>query len=180
MTLPPLSRQIHRQKQAAFSLVEVTLAIGIVAFAFVALFGLVPTGLNVFRSAIDTSIGSTILQQVVENAQETDYDALQNTSIPDAFYDEQGDLLTTNGAPLQVGGDPAIMAKAIYRVHVTVLTPTKFPATQDSSNPSTKNVATLQVQVAKDPGHSSNPFGAGNKANINNYIAYVSRNRAAL
>lgn len=193
-----LSRRLRPKNQAGFSLVEVTLAIGIVAFAFVALFGLVPTGLNVFRSAIDTSIGSTILQQVVENAQQTDYDALISASglsgsgnngnsqsgvLSDTCYDEQGDqVMQSDGTPLPgTGGEPAARAREVYRVHVKVTVPTKIPASsQDAGTATTMNVATLLVQIAKNPGHADQPFTDANKANVNNFVAYVSRNKTAL
>ena len=50
------------RSNSGFSLVEVSLAIGIIAFAFVALFSLMPTGLTTFRSAIDTSNETWIMQ----------------------------------------------------------------------------------------------------------------------
>jgi uncharacterized protein (TIGR02598 family) len=61
--------------------VEVTLAIGIVAFAFVALFALIPVGLTTFRQAMDTSVGAQIAQRIVSDAQQTDFDALVPTGI---------------------------------------------------------------------------------------------------
>ena len=50
MNLPP-----RGTSNAGFSLIEVTLAIGIIAFAFVALFGLLPTGMQTFRASVDTT-----------------------------------------------------------------------------------------------------------------------------
>ena len=50
-----LSRQT-----TAFSLVEVTLALGIMAFCLVAIFGLLPTGLNTSRDAIAQTVAANI------------------------------------------------------------------------------------------------------------------------
>lgn len=52
------------RKVSAFSLVEVTLAIGIIAIAFVGIFALIPVGLNSSRDAIDDTATSLITQDI--------------------------------------------------------------------------------------------------------------------
>lgn len=52
------------RKSAGFSLVEVTLAIGIIAFALLAIFALIPVGLNSSRDAIDDTTTSLIAQDI--------------------------------------------------------------------------------------------------------------------
>lgn len=189
MNKPTFLRRASSRAQSGFSLVEVTLAIGIVAFAFMALFGLLPTGLNVFRSAIDASTSSQIVDQVVQSAQQTDFDRLVNPSTPntDTYYDEQANLLTDttkgDGSPSTDSHDP----RMIYMVRVTATAPTAVPI--DSSggssgsnqiDPNNTNIATLKVLIAKDPGgHDQNPFRDSNKANFGTYTAYVARNRSA-
>jgi len=54
----------------------VVLAVGVVAFAFVAIMGLIPAGMQQFRQAIDTSIGSQIAQRLIEDAEQTDFNTL--------------------------------------------------------------------------------------------------------
>jgi uncharacterized protein (TIGR02598 family) len=61
----------HSQRAAAFSLVEVTLAVVIMGFAFVAILGLVPVGLNSFRTAKNVSTASQISQQMFSEVQAT-------------------------------------------------------------------------------------------------------------
>ena len=61
---------------AGFSLVEVSLALVVVAVALVALLGLLPAGMNNFRTALDSQIAGEIFQRVVADAQETDFDTL--------------------------------------------------------------------------------------------------------
>ena len=77
-------------------MVEVTLAIGIIAFAFVALFGLLPTGLSTFRSAIDTSNETWIMQNMNSMVQTTDFaliEGLDHKNSREIFYfDEEGKL----------------------------------------------------------------------------------------
>jgi uncharacterized protein (TIGR02598 family) len=43
------------RRVAGFSLIEVTLAIAIIAFAFIALIGLLPAGLGVFAQTVDAT-----------------------------------------------------------------------------------------------------------------------------
>lgn len=62
--------------RAAFSLVEITLAVGIMAFAFVAILGLVPVGLNNFHETKNVSVSSQISQQVFAQVQATAFPQL--------------------------------------------------------------------------------------------------------
>src|SRR4051812_25122874 len=75
---PPVSMltAIPSRSRAGFSLVEVALAIGIVAFAFVALLGLIPTGLNTFRQAIDKKNETAIVQDLNSMVQVTPWDKI--------------------------------------------------------------------------------------------------------
>jgi uncharacterized protein (TIGR02598 family) len=61
---------------AGFSLVEVSLALVVVAVALVALLGLLPSGMSNFRTALDAQIAGEIFQRVVADAQQTDFDTL--------------------------------------------------------------------------------------------------------
>lgn len=45
--------QFNRRKSLGFSLIEVTLALGIIAFAMIPLVGLLSTGLNIQKQAVD-------------------------------------------------------------------------------------------------------------------------------
>lgn len=63
-------------RSAGFSLVEISLALAVVAIALVALLGLMPSGMSNFRAALDTQIAGEIFQRVVADAQETDFDTL--------------------------------------------------------------------------------------------------------
>lgn len=175
-----LPRPVRRR--GGFTLVEVTLAIGIVGFAFVTLFGLVPTGLNLFRNAIDTSIGSQILEQITDNAQQTDFDELlkqRDTPAPDRWYDDQGNDIT------ELYRDKPTQYNPLYTARVQVVWPVSLPSATTSSDadPSaapdprtaTTNVVTLKVLIAKNPNHTTDPF-TNNKTTVNAYSAHVARN----
>ena len=53
--------------QAAFSLVEVTLALGIAAFCLIAVFGLVPVGVQTNRNATSQTTATNILSSIVSD-----------------------------------------------------------------------------------------------------------------
>jgi uncharacterized protein (TIGR02598 family) len=73
---PSLHPKLPASRNKGFSLVEIALALAIVAIALIALVGLLPTGLNNFRDATDAQIAGEIFQRVVADAQETDFDTL--------------------------------------------------------------------------------------------------------
>ena len=51
---------------AGFSLIEVVIALGIISFALVAVIGLLPTGLNSQRQAVDQAFGAQALNDVAQ------------------------------------------------------------------------------------------------------------------
>lgn len=51
-------------RNSGFSLVEVTIALGITAFAITSMMAVLHTGLGVLRDSVDSSVGTRILQAV--------------------------------------------------------------------------------------------------------------------
>jgi len=100
---------IHLKKSrptGGFSLTEVTIAIGIVAFGLLVLFGLLPTGLNVVRESSDESIAVNILTSATSDISATPKEGNTSSrfSIPtkvdeDAegqlYFDEYGNRVDT-------------------------------------------------------------------------------------
>jgi len=123
-----------------FSLVEVTIAMGIVSFAFLTMLGLIPTGLKTFRSAIDTSVGGQIFQRVINEAQQTDFDTLVGSDPAVRYFDDQGNEL-----------DSSLAGRAIYQVNTRILPSTALTTTGAAA--SNASVATITVQIAKNPGN---------------------------
>jgi uncharacterized protein (TIGR02598 family) len=78
-----------RVEGKAFTLVEVLLAIGVVSFAMVGILGLIPAGLNTFRSTMFSSVESGIVHQLAGEVQRTDFDN-QNTATQVYYFDNQG------------------------------------------------------------------------------------------
>ncbi|RYD84735.1 MAG: Verru_Chthon cassette protein B [Verrucomicrobiaceae bacterium] len=89
-----------RSRRAGFSLVEVTMAIGVISFAFVALLGLLPAGMSNFRAAIDTNNETRILQSITGKVQLMDFIELPNldfaTSNEIFYFDEEGSPTDTS------------------------------------------------------------------------------------
>ena len=96
-------RAKFRPRVQAFSLIEVVLAIGIVAFAFVALIGLLPAGLANFRKAMNTSVGSEIGQRVFGDLQQSDFDSLLSETVPSLSSKE-----SANQAPQTPTASPGV------------------------------------------------------------------------
>jgi len=108
----------YERFSSAFSLVEVTLAIGIVSFAFLAVLSLMPAGLTRLRQAKDATANAQIMQQINDSIRMADYSTLSNsfgTSGGSRYfiYDSECDLLTnsTNAATV-LTKDARYIAKA--------------------------------------------------------------------
>lgn len=108
----------------AFSLIEVTLALGVIGFCLLAIFALIPVGLNSARDAIDSTHLSLIVADVQTRVRSSVTDATfassNDLTLPALYYDQDGTAL-----PNYTG--------AVYRVIATV-------AGDWSANPSPANV----------------------------------------
>jgi uncharacterized protein (TIGR02598 family) len=150
------------------------LAVGVIAFAFVAIMGLIPAGLQQFRQAMDSSVGSQIAQRIIQDAQLSDFDTLvdlnnlpQNTSgyytsaknysssdshktnpIYVRYFDEQGNEIVPQGARLSGTEAPKVVYWATTRIAPSIDLPGS--TVLGGNNPTT---ATLYVQVAFNPGN---------------------------
>ena len=124
-----------------FSLIEVTIALGVFAFAMIALFGLLPTGLTTFRSSIDRSVASQIAQNIISQARQTDFTSLSTLATPAGSprrFTEDGDETTD-------------ATKTIYVAKVDVETQVTLPAATAVQNTS---MAKIRVRVANSPSGS--------------------------
>ncbi|MEM7010162.1 MAG: Verru_Chthon cassette protein B [Verrucomicrobiota bacterium] len=110
------------RNEAGFTLIEVSLAIGIAALALVALLALVPQGVKTMKIATDTAIEARIHQQIVAEVSLSDWDKRfkydYNTSNELFYYDDQGIRVTRDEVKLFPG--ESFEDRAIYsaRIHV--------------------------------------------------------------
>jgi uncharacterized protein (TIGR02598 family) len=130
----PANRGAGRARLGGFTLVEVTLAIGIISFAFVAMFGMLPVGLNVSRQAMDTTIEAQIVQRMKTQALQTDFSRLDElSSSEELFFDDQG--------------KPVAPDQSVFRARFSgVSAATKLP---DGTSTSRLKTVTITVENSK-------------------------------
>lgn len=80
-----------------FSLVEVTIALGLVSFSLVGLMGMLPVGLSSFREAMEIQTQTRIAQQIAAELQLTPFQTISDgtfqTEFP-RFYNDEGTSVT--------------------------------------------------------------------------------------
>lgn len=142
----PLDLAAHRTEAKAFSLVEVVLAIGVVAFAFVAIFSLLPVGMGVFREAMDTSVSAQIVQRVVGDATETEFDSLIDPAknggasagnyyaLPVRYFDDQGTEVKVSNPAVPTAAERQGPPGILYWVRVRGSFPGEADPTSHKSN----------------------------------------------
>ncbi|HEY8965016.1 MAG TPA: Verru_Chthon cassette protein B [Candidatus Methylacidiphilales bacterium] len=121
----------------AFSLVEVLLALGVVAVGFIGVIGLMPVGLKTMRQATTLTVQSLILQQVVGNAEAVPFTKLPATFNNAKFYfDDEGGS--------QTGPD----SRTRYWVTTTVKDPA-YPGSTlaTGANPLSKNLQLVRIEM---------------------------------
>ena len=102
-------------RPSGFSLVEVTLAIGIVGFALLGVFALIPVGLNSSRDAVDATRTSMISSDVQNRTRSAVTNATFAASADVGFiwyYDRQGVIVDT-----AVAGFGSAFYRAEAKVH---------------------------------------------------------------
>ncbi len=102
-------------KRAAFSLVEVALAIAVLSFAVIGILSLMSSGLGSYRKVMDTTIAAQIAQRVINDAEQASYKVLTDTA---------GQASTANVA--QVEKDGKVFSFRAPKVGVTGLEGFRF------------------------------------------------------
>jgi uncharacterized protein (TIGR02598 family) len=121
--------KLFKQRVAAFSLVEVTLALGIAAFCLIAVVGLVPVGVQTNRNATSQTAATNILSSVVSDLRASvpgqGLSAKYRISRAKAtattlYFDGQGQATTSRGANsryrlyVQIANNPAAVVYPNY------------------------------------------------------------------
>ena len=85
------SQGLEGKRRSAFSLIEVTISLGIVAFAMVPIIGLVSTGMKSLRDSMDETVRGEIVRKISGEALRIPYTRLseefQNKTL---FFDDEG------------------------------------------------------------------------------------------
>lgn len=80
-------RLLQHRRAGGFSLVEVTLALGLVSFALVSTLGLLPTGLSTLRSSMNQTVEAQILQSIANRSIIASYGNVDTNTL---YYDDEG------------------------------------------------------------------------------------------
>lgn len=145
----------------AFSLVEIALAVGICAFAIVAIMGLLSQGIGGFRTVMDRTICAQIAQRVINDAQQADFKVLIDGKTgesadytfrtPLRYFDEQGNEIIPKSGELT----PEQRRAAVYDVNVRIRPRAQMPRPKELKPP---EVAQVTVEVAANPGLPAIPI----------------------
>jgi len=133
--------------RAAFSLVEVTLAMALVSFAVVTIIGLMPVGLAALHSVIGTTEEAQIVREIGAQAVLTPYSMLNTTFSGQTFYyDENGAILASSPSPRPTG--------TCYWATATVVSPV-YPGSS-SATAMAGNMSTVHIAMMTGPGFVAN------------------------
>jgi len=103
-------KKLDRRRQA-FSLVEVTLALGIITISLVSLLGLIPGGLSSLQGSMDQTVHAQIVQKLSSEMAGSDFLNLTNQTC---WFDGSGKYL---------GTAPSAPQDALYSVSLTEMAP---------------------------------------------------------
>lgn len=151
-----------RTRKAGFSLVEVTIAIGVIGFAFIAIVGLLPVGTRSGAEAIDATRAALIAKDVQARARAavsfTMFSTNADVTLPTFFYDREGEYVGNS-----------VTGASIYRVDAKVhgTWSTNLPPNVDST---VLRPVTVQLRWPVNPSDGS-VLGA----NVSSFSFYVRR-----
>jgi uncharacterized protein (TIGR02598 family) len=91
---PPLNK-LKSKSRNGFSLVEVTLSLGLVSFALVTMLGLLPTGLSTLRASMNQTVEAQILQSIASRAVISSF---TNVTANTLYFDDEGLPVDSQGA----------------------------------------------------------------------------------
>ncbi len=128
-----------RGNRAAFSLVEIVLAVGIVGFALITIIGLQPVGLTSLRASMDSTIETQIINQLFGEVSQTDFSRIER-------YEDS--LLYFNADGHRVGS----AAEARFQVQLEVVLPSStfspFPSAPSDIQTS---LNTVRLEIGRSP-----------------------------
>lgn len=141
------------RRQSGFSLVEVTLAIGIIGFALLAIFALIPVGLNSARDSIDTTHTTLIAADVQNRVKSTVTSALfaaTTNTTSTWFFTREGVYIDTATSGL---------TNAFYRADVVIHGTWGANAPPPNTDETVLRPVTVQLRWPLNPANG-NPIGS--------------------
>jgi len=165
------------RRRAAFSLVEIAIAMGIIGSLITVITGLVATGLTVFHQSSDRMISAQISQALLSEVSRSDWSSLVDpssgttTSFPVSYFNESGEKVALAGA-------------AIYIARPVLFSPTSETlGGSDYSTMGAARIVRVVVEVMCRPGGSEPPISSAGlwnpaqKDRLKCYSSYLVRNR---
>ncbi len=83
----------------AFTLIEVTIALGVASFAILSMLGVMMVGMSTLRGAVDTTVQAQISQQVVGALKQANFSTLSGGTWQ-WMFDDRGVVVTSDAAKL--------------------------------------------------------------------------------
>lgn len=118
------ARSMHREKRGGFSLAEVAIALGIVAFALTAIVGLLSATVKTTKLSMDDMLLSEMSSDLVNTLRKQDFTNIPNNPAS-VFYDVSGKRINgvdaTTGVISSLATATAISQGAIYACTPTVV-----------------------------------------------------------
>ena len=115
-------------QRSAFSLVEVALALGVAAFALVAIFGLLPVGINTNTTSVQQTVATNLAAGIIADMREAPTAAaLKASKIPSGSPRYGIDVTQSSSSPLYLdisGAKKSTALQANYQVTWTLTAPT--------------------------------------------------------
>lgn len=106
---------------SAFSLVEVTMAMGVAAFCLISLFGLLPVGLNSNQVAVEQTVAAGFANAIVAdlrasgtNAMSPTYSIPLTSGAPTFYLDESGGATAIGSGPNHGGAFPSRYRASVF------------------------------------------------------------------
>jgi len=148
------------QNSSAFSLVEVTLSIGIVAFGLIAILGLLPSGLQSFRGSIGRTVAAQVAQAIISETKQADFTSLTN-GITYSNYTQEGILAKT-------------ATDTIFTAEISVTNQSSVPGT-GTTRFINRSLALVKVRVVENPARAKLDAAAFTGSNIPTFSSYVAK-----
>lgn len=166
--------RLRKKARAAFSLIEVSVSLSVISFAFIGVVGLMANGIEQFRGAIDSTVTAQIAQRILADAQQAEFDTLIDADHLPAlgenadfsfrapkvtqpalrYFDEQGNEV------IPAGDTPSAseIGRIVYHVNTRIRPWADVPADTDAQKP---HLAQVTVQVAASNGAAQTPVDLG-------------------
>lgn len=132
----PADRQRSQKSRRGFSLIEVTIALGLVSFVAVSVIGLLPTGLSVMRNAMDQTVEAQIVRSISGQSQVANFTNL--TQGGPSYFDHEGQLLSSGEG-------------ARYTVTLSRHSPV-FPGSSGAPTGLSNSLVSLQIEIVQRRG----------------------------